>query len=223
MGRVRTGQHGFTLLEIIVVLAVLGALAAMLGPIAFGYIEQGNVRRSQGDTQRLAVAINRMYVDTGRWPYLADGDGANGYTSGTDAALLTSNAACTAGTCTDARLPADGTSGSVWALGSSKLENIANQLITNTPLGSTDADKNYTTSGRKAWNGPYIDQLPSTDPWQNSYLVSVRNLDPSVAVSALKWVIVISAGPNGTLETSPDLLMTSNPVPAGDDIVGRVR
>ena len=223
MKRVVIGQAGMTLLEVIVVLAVLGALTAAMAPIAFSYIEDGNIRRTQVEVGRLAVAINKMFVDTGRWPFYADGDGTGGYTSGTDAALLTSNAVCSGGNCTDATLPTDGTGGEAWALGSSKLDSIANHLITNTPFGSTDANKDYNTTGLKAWGGPYVDQVPPMDPWQRSLLVSVRNLDPSVAYGSLKWVVVISAGPNGTLETSPETLMTANPVAAGDDILARVR
>ena len=217
------GHHGFTLLEIIVVLSVLGVLAAMLTPVAFRYIEDGNVRRMEVDARRLAIAINKMYSDTGRWPFYADGDGSNAYTSGTDAALLTSNAVCVAGDCTDATLPEDDTAGDAWALGTSRIDSIGNQLVTNTPFGSTDANRDYPLTGPKAWKGPYVDQLPATDPWQNSVIVSVRNLDPSVAFNSLKWVIVISSGPNGRLETSPEVLMTVNPTPAGDDIIGRVR
>ena len=223
MKRDAAAQHGFTLLEIIVVLAVLGALVAILSPIGFGYIEDSNIRRTQVDVERLAIAINKMYGDTSRWPFYADGDGANAYTSGTDAALLTSNAVCAGGICTDSSLPEDDTAGDAWALGSSKIDNIGNQLVTNTPFGSTDADKDYATIGAKAWKGPYVDGLATTDPWQNSLIVNVRNLDPSVAFGSLKWVIVISSGPNGRLETSPEILMTANPAAGGDDIVARVR
>jgi prepilin-type N-terminal cleavage/methylation domain-containing protein len=223
MRRDATAQHGFTLLEIIVVLSVLGALAMMLSPTAFRYIEDGNVRRTQVDAERLAIAINKMYTDTGRWPFYADGDGSGAYTAGTDAALLTSNAVCVDGECTDATLPEDDTAGDAWALGSSTIDNIANQLVTNTPFGSTDANKDYLTAGNKAWKGPYVTQLPTVDPWQNSLIVSVRNLNPAVAFGSLKWTVVISSGPNGRLETSPEALMTANPVAVGDDIIGRVR
>jgi len=223
MRRDATAQHGFTLLEIIVVLAVLGSLAAILTPIGFGYIEDANIRRAGVDANRLAIAINKMYTDSGRWPFYADGDGPSVYTAGTDAAVLTSNAVCSGGSCTDDALPSDSTGGATWDLAGDKLDNLRHHLITNTPFGSTDAAKDYVSLGARAWKGPYVDRIPDTDPWQRSYVVNVSNLDPQIALNSLKWVVVLSAGPNGAIETSADALMSANPAPAGDDIVARVR
>src|SRR5437773_8445555 len=89
-------QKGFTLLEIIVVLAVLGALAAMLTPVVFRYIDDANLTRAQGDTQTIAAAIQQMYKDTGRWPFYKVGTGPLTIAPATDAATLTSNPACNA-------------------------------------------------------------------------------------------------------------------------------
>jgi hypothetical protein len=137
--------------------------------------------------------------------------------------MLTSNAVCTAGDCADATLPTDGTAGSAWAFGSAKIDNISNHLMSNTPMGSTDPLRDYPTTGTRPWRGPYVDQVPANDPWQRSFIVTVRNLNPGVAAAAMKWTIVASAGPDGVLQTNPDALMTSYPVPIGDDIVARVR
>jgi len=214
---------GFTLMEIIVVLAVLGALAAMLAPVVFRYIDDANVARAQADVSTLAAGITKMYKDTGRWPFYKDGNDALAYTSGTDAALLTSNGAtCTTG-CTDATLPEDGTSGDLWALATAKKDNVANQLVTNTPFGSTASADVYATTGSRAWQGPYVDRVPATDPWGRSYVVNVANADPGVAASSQRWVIVISGGPDGTLETDPTAALFSNAVPVDDDIIARVR
>ena len=63
----RSNQSGFTLLEIIVVLAVLGTLAATLAPMVFRYIDDANVTRARADASGIAAAINKMYRNTGRW------------------------------------------------------------------------------------------------------------------------------------------------------------
>src|SRR5688572_27275459 len=107
MRRIAAAQAGFTLFEVIIVLSVLGALTALLGPVVVGYVEDGNIARTETEAKRLATAINKMRADTGRYPFYNDGDGALSYASGTDAALLTSNAVCTGGSCTDATLPDD--------------------------------------------------------------------------------------------------------------------
>ena len=208
-------QKGFTLLEIIVVLAVLGALSAMLTPVVFRYIDDANRTRAQGDTQTLAAAIQQMYKDTGRWPFYAVGTGKNSYVSGTDAALLSSNSACDLAdtdlaTCDNAEPVTD--SGTTWVF-TGKADSLARQLITNA--------SSYPTSGGRAWKGPYVDAIPALDPWGRSYLVNIANADPDAATN--KWVVVISAGPDGNLETAADTLGTANPTVGGDDVIARVK
>jgi hypothetical protein len=75
-------------------------------------------------------------------------------------------------------------------------------------------------TGRNAWRGPYLLNLPA-DPWGNTFLVNVAKGDP--ALSPKKSVFVISAGPNGILETSSDALATSVVTPAGDDVIVRIQ
>ncbi|MBI3400881.1 MAG: prepilin-type N-terminal cleavage/methylation domain-containing protein [Acidobacteria bacterium] len=222
MKNARRGQEGFTLLEIIVVLAVIGALAAMLAPVVFRYVDDAKKAQAQNDTITIAAAVQQMYKDTGRWPFYKVGTGKLTYTSGTDAALLTSNTACAgaAGTC-DTTAPNDSTSGAKWAL-SSLADNLANQLILNTPFSGATGTP-YTNTGPRPWRGPYLDRIPSLDPWARSYLVNIANADPNAEGPTQKWVIVISAGPNGNLETDPTLAGTANPAPVGDDIVARVK
>ena len=219
--RRRLPEAGFTLLEIIVVLAVLGALATLVAPVVFRYIDDANVTRAQSDTGMIAAGINRMYRDTGRWPFYVDGDAALAHATA-DADILSSNAVCADGTCTDATLPTDGTGGS-WDLTAAVKDSLRNQIITNTPFGSTSATQDYNTTGARAWKGPYVDRIPPTDPWGRSYLVNVGNADPAEPAATQKWVIVISAGPDGALETSASSLLASDAVPTGDDIIARVR
>ena len=98
MKKVGSNERGFTLLEIIVVLAVLGALASMLAPVVFRYIDDANQARAQADTRTIAASIGQMYKDTGRWPYYAatTGQGPVAFAAG-DAVILTSNPACDTG------------------------------------------------------------------------------------------------------------------------------
>ncbi len=216
MRNVKRGQKGFTLLEIIVVLAVIGALAAILAPVVFRYIDDANKARAQADTNAIAAAINQQYKDTGRWPFYAVGTNKLAYTSGIDSALLTSSTGCAtlgvANVC-DTTLPLD--SGTTWALDAAKATSLANHLIKNSP--------SYATDGGRAWKGPYLDRIPALDPWGRSYLVNIANADPTTEGSSQKWVIVISAGPNGTLDSSATATGVSNPSALSDDIVARVK
>jgi prepilin-type N-terminal cleavage/methylation domain-containing protein len=216
MKKVMRRQAGFTLLEIIVVLAVLGALAAMLTPAVFRYIEDANRARVQNDTRVIAGAIQRMYADTGRWPFYASGTGKIAYAAATDAAILSSNGACvnaaaaTLASCDDAE-PEVGTSGYV---ATALADSLARQLITNTGVA-------YLTSGPRAWKGPYLEAIPALDAWGRSYLVNIDNADPDDATP--EWVVVISAGPDGILDTVLTTLVTGNPSVGGDDVLSRVK
>ena len=209
-------QKGFTLLEIIVVLAVLGALAAMLTPVVFRYIDDANRTRAQGDANTMAAAIQQMYKDTGRWAFYASGTGKLTYTTGTDAAILTSNTGCTGA---PAVMTCDTTSpitGGAWgSFATQKATSLTSQLISNTPA--------YLTSGGRAWKGPYLDAIPALDPWGRSYLVNILNADPDAEGSTQKWVIVLSAGPDGNVDTAADTAGTANPAVAGDDVIARVK
>ena len=214
------GQKGFTLLEIIVVLAVLGALSAMLTPVVFRYIDDANRTRAQGDTNTIAAAIQQMYKDTGRWPFYKVGTGPLTYAAATDAAILTSNhtgcssAAPVAMSC-DTTAPVTGTG---WgSFSTSLVSSLTNQLIAN---GITTA---YSTSGGRAWKGPYLDAIPALDPWGRSYVVNIANADPNTEGSGQLWVIVASAGPDGNLDTTASTAGTANPAVGGDDVIARVK
>ena len=68
-----------------------------------------------------------------------------------------------------------------------------------------------------------MDRVPRLDPWGRSYLVNVAIAAPQDEGPTQRWVIVISGGPNGSLDTSADLLGTWNPEAVGDDIIARVK
>lgn len=220
MRNVKRNQKGFTLLEIIVVLSVLGALSAMLAPVVFRYIDDANASRAQNDVSALAAAINQFYKDTGRYPFYKVGTGKLPYTAATDAAILSSNILCvgTAGSA-DTTAPVDGGS---WGVGAALCDSLTNQLIANTPMsGATPAGTAYATTGPRAWKGPYLERVPATDPWNRSYVVNIDNADPSDTTP--EAVYVLSAGANGTIETTATTLATASPAAGGDDIIARVK
>ena len=222
MKKIRRGQKGFTLLEIIVVLAVIGALAAMLAPVVFRYIDDAKRAQAQSDTNTIASAIQQMYKDTGRWPFYKDGVGALKLAA-TDAVVLSSNEACGAALITtaaaDITAPAVGDSGMPTT--TSLCDSLANQLIKNLPKF---AGTPYKTDGARAWRGPYLERIPALDPWGRSYLVNIGNADPSAETFATqKWVVAISAGPDGILQTVVSVLANSNQQVVGDDVVARVK
>ena len=65
--RVRS-QAGFTLIEVIVVAAILAILAGILVPIIFNQIDEAKIARAVSDAKSINTAILVFRKDTGQWP-----------------------------------------------------------------------------------------------------------------------------------------------------------
>lgn len=63
-----TSAHGFTLLELLVVLMILGLLAGLVGPRVFANISKSEVKVARAQIAALETALENYRVDTGRLP-----------------------------------------------------------------------------------------------------------------------------------------------------------
>ena len=61
-------QQGFTLLELLVVLAILGALAGLVGPQVMKHLGGAKSKTAKVQVENLATAIDMYRLDTGRYP-----------------------------------------------------------------------------------------------------------------------------------------------------------
>ncbi len=61
-------QHGFTLLEIMVVIVILGLLAGMVVPNVMGSVDQANVQKVVTDIATIEGALKLYKMDVGRYP-----------------------------------------------------------------------------------------------------------------------------------------------------------
>jgi general secretion pathway protein G len=59
---------GFTLIELVVVLAVIGALLALAAPRYVAVLERGKVNAQQANIASLRDALDKFYGDIGRYP-----------------------------------------------------------------------------------------------------------------------------------------------------------
>lgn len=66
-------QKGFTLLEVMVVIAILGLLAAMIVPNVIGQSEQAKVKLTRTNMAGIANALDLYKLDNHRYPTTAQG------------------------------------------------------------------------------------------------------------------------------------------------------
>jgi general secretion pathway protein G len=68
MDRRFRGQDGFTLIEIMVVILIIGLLALMVVPRLRGVADRAKRTKAQADIQELKQALDRYYLDNGSYP-----------------------------------------------------------------------------------------------------------------------------------------------------------
>ena len=64
----RSSQNGFTLIEIMVVVVIIGLLAAFIVPQVMGRVDEARVTKVKGDVQMLETALSMYRLDTARYP-----------------------------------------------------------------------------------------------------------------------------------------------------------
>ena len=62
------GQRGFTLIEIMVVVVIIGLLAALVAPSLIGNIDRAAVNRARADLRSIETALNLYRLDNFSYP-----------------------------------------------------------------------------------------------------------------------------------------------------------
>lgn len=65
---VSAAQRGFTLLELLVVMAIIGLLAGYVGPRYFAQIGKSEVKAARAQIDALEKALDQYRLDTGHYP-----------------------------------------------------------------------------------------------------------------------------------------------------------
>lgn len=66
-------QKGFTMVELIVIVAVIAILGGILTPMVIKEIGKSKITRASADMEAVSTAFTQYYVDTGFWPEKYDG------------------------------------------------------------------------------------------------------------------------------------------------------
>ncbi len=205
----KTGNSGFTLIEVAAVVAIIGVLAAVLFPVIRDKIGEAKETRTKKDVQMLAVCIEQLYLDTGYWP-LNDHD-PKGFPG---IMILATKAGTTPNYSGSAIWTSQAWEGVLptYSLGvEGGVDAFSNHLVIN--AAGYDG---------KDWKGAYLSEVKS-DPWGHKYLCNIgfitKRDDQGVYANA---VFVLSAGPNGIVETPAEQSLKTATI-AGDDIAYRIR
>ncbi len=211
-------SKGFTLIEIIVAVALVAILSAAVAPSVLNNIAQGRISRTQSDVQAIASSIMRFKSDTGKYPRLDKPEQPD--TLGEAFDFLVSGSGAWPLPSTNGVWPTDFLLGTANA----SAQRLGNHLIIGIGDNGTTASDSYPRAANPdnpndiGFRAGYI-SADQPDPWGNKYMVNVAPLgNPGQTV----WVI--SAGPNGVLETTVVSSGTgAGTTTAGDDIGFRIQ
>ncbi|MDF2629358.1 MAG: pilE [Symbiobacteriaceae bacterium] len=64
-------RDGFTLIELVVVVAILGVLAIVVTPKVTGALDNAKQKTAASNAKQVQIALERLYADTGAYPTYA--------------------------------------------------------------------------------------------------------------------------------------------------------
>jgi general secretion pathway protein G len=63
-----SASAGFTLVEMLVVLTIIGLIVGLVGPRVLSYLSESRVKTARLQIESLGSALDLFYIDTGRYP-----------------------------------------------------------------------------------------------------------------------------------------------------------
>jgi len=67
------GSPGFTLIEMLVVLVIIGLIMGLVGPRVLNYLTDARMKAARLQIEALTSALDLYYLDTGRYPASSEG------------------------------------------------------------------------------------------------------------------------------------------------------
>lgn len=66
-------EEGFTLVEMLVVITIIGLIMGLIGPRVLNYLSESKVKAARIQLQSFASALDLFYLDVGRFPSTSEG------------------------------------------------------------------------------------------------------------------------------------------------------
>lgn len=224
----RRSQRGITLIETTVMLSVLFILGGALSPVVSDSISRAREVRAQSDLNQIAIGLVNFQRDVGAWivsDLTPNVRGRNGL--GLAELLVTDGdvpkAAHEGDPAADAVVP-------FLRRPVPKLGNPRGRQWIDLPAERLDSHLRDNRKGYplalagpgSGWNGPYLTKPIEGDSWGNRYMVNIGHLRPGAPHEQRCAVFVISAGPNGVIET-PFEQPVADAAVVGDDLAVRIQ
>jgi general secretion pathway protein G len=71
--RHKVGEEGFTLVEMLVVITIIGLIMGLIGPRVLNYLSESKVKAARIQLQSFSSALDLFYLDAGRYPSSSEG------------------------------------------------------------------------------------------------------------------------------------------------------
>jgi general secretion pathway protein G len=70
---VSRGEDGFTLVEMLVVITIIGLIMALVGPRVLNYLGESKVKAARIQIESFGSSLDLFYLDAGRYPSTTEG------------------------------------------------------------------------------------------------------------------------------------------------------
>jgi general secretion pathway protein G len=71
--RIRKSQAGFTLVEMLVVITIIGLIMGLIGPRVLNYLSESKAKAAKIQIESFSSALDLYYLDIGRYPNGSEG------------------------------------------------------------------------------------------------------------------------------------------------------